>query len=158
MGTLGERKRSRKFGLKDYTIQHVKMNLWNPRLCSSNSIYEIYFKIHTSNVGKLLSYFICQTSWNNLAYYTCTINGHRASAEESQNSWAVCPCTICLLTFCETSFNLQNSRPIQFTSTSIFVMIPWTPNACSDVSKCQISITTLMTHDFHIFHKASHLF
>ena len=41
---------------------------------------------------------------------------------------------------------------------SFFFMILWTPNACSDISKCQISITTLMTHDFHIFHKASHLF
>ena len=31
----------------------------------------------------------------------------------------------------------------------LFFMIPWTPNACRDVSKCQISITTLMTHDFY---------
>ena len=29
------------------------------------------------------------------------------------------------------------------------LMLLWTPNACSDVSKCQISITTLMTHDFY---------
>ena len=39
---------------------------------------------------------------------------------------------------------------IQFTigSTSFF-MIKWTPNACRDVSKCQISIATLMTHNFY---------
>ena len=29
----------------------------------------------------------------------------------------------------------------------LLFMLPWTPNACSDVSKYIISITTLMTHD-----------
>ena len=38
-------------------------------------------------------------------------NGHWASAEESQNSWAVCPCTVCLVTFCETSFEFAELAP-----------------------------------------------
>ena len=38
-------------------------------------------------------------------------NGHSASAEESQNSWAVCPCTVCLLTFCEPSFEFAELAP-----------------------------------------------
>ena len=39
------------------------------------------------------------------------VNGHWGSAEESQNSWAVCPCTVCLLDFLETSFEFAELAP-----------------------------------------------
>ena len=54
---------------------------------------------------------------------------------------------------------------IQFTRAShpLLFMLPWTPNACSDVSKCQISITmTFTVHLVYVFPQfnspqASHL-
>ena len=42
---------------------------------------------------------------------TYLYNGQWASVEENQNSWAFCPCTVCCLTFCETSFEFSELAP-----------------------------------------------
>ena len=53
------------------------------------------------------------------------LNGHWASAEESQNSWAVCPCTVCLLTFCKTSFEFAELAPHSYWGRVYTTFIQW---------------------------------
>ena len=45
------------------------------------------------------------------SFSTFLHNGHWASAEDSQNSCANCPCTVCLHDFLETSFELAELAP-----------------------------------------------
>ena len=68
---------------------------WRPPECHMPVCVVWYPPLQSASLNALIA-----------SFSTFLHNGHWASAEESQNSCADCPCTVCLHDFLETSFEL----------------------------------------------------